>query len=161
MRNAKGFTLIELLVVIAIIGVLSSVVLASLTAARNRANDAKRVQDLRQVQRALEVFASDNNGQYPSTGGGYRSQCTSWGGHTPQNVVPGLSPTYISRLPADPQMDVSGGTCCYLYISDGRDYGFMAFNCPTANYPSVQSMRTPLYRVWGVWTPGAASQSWI
>jgi len=56
LKNNKGFTLIELLVVIAIIGLLSSVVLASLNSARSKARDAKRVSDLRAVALALNLY---------------------------------------------------------------------------------------------------------
>ena len=62
----KGFTLIELLVVIAIIGILSSVVLASLNTARLKARDAKRILDVKQLQNALQLYSEDNNGGYPS-----------------------------------------------------------------------------------------------
>ncbi|PIS13297.1 MAG: prepilin-type cleavage/methylation domain-containing protein, partial [Candidatus Tagabacteria bacterium CG09_land_8_20_14_0_10_41_14] len=55
-KNKKGFTLIELLVVIAIIGILSSVVLASLNSARKKARDARRVADIKQIQLALEMY---------------------------------------------------------------------------------------------------------
>lgn len=61
----RGFTLIELLVVIAIIGVLSSVVLASLGSARGRANDAKIRSDLRQISTALALYY-DKYGTYPA-----------------------------------------------------------------------------------------------
>lgn len=61
----RGFTLIELLVVIAIIGILSSVVLASLNDARLKSRDAKRIADIKQIQLALELYFDSNNA-YPA-----------------------------------------------------------------------------------------------
>ena len=55
-KASRGFTLIELLVVIAIIGILSSVVLASLNSARTKARDTRRVSDMKQIQIALELY---------------------------------------------------------------------------------------------------------
>lgn len=159
----RGFTLIELLVVIAIIGLLSSVVLASLTSARSKANDAKRVSDLHQIQNALESYASDHTGSYPSTSGSWRSQCSAAGSYAPQNLAPGLVPSYIAQYPSDPQMNTSAGTCCYYYVSDGTDYDAMDFNCSTANTSNtaLSSLKDPIYTsAWSVRTTGAAAKGW-
>ena len=65
-KTKRGFTLIELLVVIGIIGILSSVILASLSFARQKSRDGKRVAEITQMTRALEIFY-DSNQRYPST----------------------------------------------------------------------------------------------
>ncbi|MEI8062249.1 MAG: type II secretion system protein [bacterium] len=60
----KGFTLIELLVVIAIIGILSSVVLASLTTARTKGQDAAVQQQLASMRAQAELYSTANGNQY-------------------------------------------------------------------------------------------------
>src|SRR3989338_4534821 len=91
----RGFTLIELLVVIAIIGILSSIVLASLNSARKKGRDARRVSDIKQLQLALEL-SYDANSKYPLT----------------MVTATLVTPGYISSIPADP----SGGTAAYGYV---------------------------------------------
>jgi type IV pilus assembly protein PilA len=64
MKNNKGFTLIELLVVIAIIGILSSVVLASLTTARTRGQVASVQSQLSNMRAQAELYYSTNSNSY-------------------------------------------------------------------------------------------------
>lgn len=63
-RKNKGFTLIELLVVVAIISLLSSVVMASLSSARMKGRDSKKIQELKNVSLALNLYF-DKYGRYP------------------------------------------------------------------------------------------------
>ena len=60
----KGFTLIELLVVISIIGVLSTIAMTSVNAARKKARDAERLSDMSQILNALEIYRL-SYGHYP------------------------------------------------------------------------------------------------
>lgn len=106
-RN-KGFTLIELLVVISIIGILASVVLASLSTARVKAQDSKRISELIQLTNALELYRLDK-GTYPSANPTYVD-----------NIV-GLAPKYIPILPKDP---TNTGVSRYRYASDNFKLGY-------------------------------------
>jgi prepilin-type N-terminal cleavage/methylation domain-containing protein len=133
--NSRGFTLIELLVVIAIIGVLSSVVLASLSTARTKANDARRISDARQLVTALALAADANNGTFPSAPAakclGTTGSC--WGGAaTGDATLNALVQPFMARIPTDPTRS-SGKGDRYLYV--GPD-GLAAQFCNGVNNPS-------------------------
>lgn len=70
-RNQSGFTLIELLVVIVIIGILAAIALPNFIKARNKAREAEVKSNVHSIQLALERYATDNSGVYPTylTGG--------------------------------------------------------------------------------------------
>lgn len=92
-----GFTLIELLVVIAIIGILSSVVLASLNTARLKSRDARRISDMKQIQSALALYTDSNANTYPTT------------------LAALVTGGYISVIPNDP----AGSGITYKYAALG------------------------------------------
>ena len=161
MRSKSGFTLIELLVVIAIIGLLASVIMASLNNARAKARDARRLADLRQLQTALELYASDNNGGYPSTGGSssWHGNCSTYGSFGTTGAtgwIPNLAPSYISSLPLDPK-PISTDKC-YLYTSDGIDFMLLAHKTTETFTPATNPAPRPIVpgdSSLAFYTPGA------
>lgn len=60
-KNTKGFTLIELLIVIAIIGLLAGVVLASLSTAKLKGQEAAIIADMNQLATTLELENQDTS----------------------------------------------------------------------------------------------------
>lgn len=107
--NKKGFTLIELLVVIAIIGLLSTLAVVALGSARQKARDAKRVSDLKQVQTALELYYTDKNAYPAGTDlvlGGASAGCLDGVGFKASGCV---KPVYMGLIPKDP-MDTQSYT---------------------------------------------------
>lgn len=119
-QRKRGFTLIELLVVISIISLLSSVILAGLSNARVKARDVKRIQDLKQIQIALEMYRDDNGG-YPNTTAWVLSN-SNW--DTLKNF---LVPKYISKLPTDP-INNTGGNSPWGGTDDVYSYAYMSGN---------------------------------
>ena len=54
--SKKGFTLIELLVVIAIIGILSGLIIVSMSGAQNSAKDARIKEDMDQMKSVASIY---------------------------------------------------------------------------------------------------------
>ena len=120
-RGVTGFTLIELLVVIAIIGILASVVLASLNSARLKSRDARRISDVKQLQLALELYFNDNATYVRD---GYSA------------LAAALVPNQIPSIPQDPL----GATRTYVY--QGVDTG--GATCTLAEICSSYVLRAHL-----------------
>ncbi|MEI8339184.1 MAG: prepilin-type N-terminal cleavage/methylation domain-containing protein [bacterium] len=65
-KSTAGFTLVEMVVVIAIIGIMTTIVVSSISGNKSRARDDKRVGDIKNMQLALEFFYLKNK-TYPAT----------------------------------------------------------------------------------------------
>jgi prepilin-type N-terminal cleavage/methylation domain-containing protein len=109
MTLKRGFTLIELLVVIAIIGLLATIIMASLGSARQKGRDGQRIANIKTIQTALDLFYNDHL-------------------YYPTNIYAtsgSLSPNYLSVVPTDPGAGVAPTTCastpalagCYSYAA--------------------------------------------
>lgn len=118
-----GFTLIELLVVMAILGLLALVGLGSYQTTQIKARDARRKNDLNQLQKALEMYNNDKRtypltADFPGSGGAWRDAS---------------GELYIKEVPADPKYGN------YFYESDGQYYKI---------YARLENIKDPAFHIY-------------
>lgn len=155
-QGKKGFTLIELLVVIAIIGMLSSVVLASLNSARAKARDARKVADFRNIQNALHLFY-DTNGRMPNN---YNPCCGvgEGSGYYEQSMGELVTAGFLSAVPKSP----GGGTYYYYNYGEGNAVGAIMVTTLEAA-PNTTTGIPPSCRPWGAginWCDQSSSKAY-
>lgn len=110
MKNPKknGFTLIELLVVITIIGVLATLIMANFANIRERSRDVRRKSDLKQIQKALELYKESQ------TDGIHYPEISDW--ITLDSSLE--NGNYMKTVPVDP---VNSGDFIYTYNINATD----------------------------------------
>lgn len=163
-QEKRGFTLIELLVVISIIGLLSSVVLASLNEARTKARVAALKQELVQFRTLMELEFLDK-GSYV----GLNSQ-NNWA-NDPTHAYAGTcdqmyplgsgASTYIPQANAlcKSIVKISGGTYA-LYVYGGASvYSAQSWFGPTNLLYCVGSSGVTNGKAWGDGPSGPGSQA--
>ena len=154
MNLKKGFTLIELLVVVAIIGILASVVLASLTSARSKGKDAAVFAQLSNMRAQAELYYS-SNGNYG-------------GGTTAYTAATGLVATGVSILPA-------AATCGTAVAGDGAAtvgasifgqpasasglFGLISGACTSGAQAMKGQVDAAIATAWAVTAQGASSNA--
>ena len=117
MSNHKSFTLIELLVVISIIGVLSAIVMTSISSASSKARDSQRISEINQMRNVFEQYFYDDNFHYPVDDTGGSGFCMK----DNSSFLASLS-EYAPLIPEDPK---GGDWPCYRYYSDSEGTGYI------------------------------------
>ncbi len=110
--NSSAFTLIEILVVIAILAGLVAILLPNLMETRIRARDTRRKSDLKNIQKALELYKqSQTPNAYPDQ---FPAVCTAL---TDTNGV-----LFMQKMPSDPSTQCLHNYYYQRGLSDAQTY---------------------------------------
>ena len=121
MNKQKGFTLIELLVVIAIISILSSIVFASLSSSREKANNVTAKVQAKEIQKAIELSRLNSSSfSLPQNIDGSKTIKTIVEETGTSPLKEAIEEFYSGDIPDIPST-VGGGDNDYYYISNGSE----------------------------------------
>lgn len=110
-RHQTGFTIVELLIVIVVIGILAAITVVAYNGIQARANDAKRAQDIKTIQTALQAYDVQNSGlPRTHTPGSYTNGViyAGWDASVSPNWLAFLKPM-IGTVPVDPVNTIAAG----------------------------------------------------
>ncbi|MEA2701609.1 MAG: hypothetical protein QOE22_318 [Candidatus Parcubacteria bacterium] len=141
-KSKRAFTLIELLVVISIIGLLSSIVLASLNTARNKGRDAAIKLEMRELVNLFQSQYADTGSYGPLFSSGNAS---SWYGTVSECTSPVIPPTGTY---ATQQRDI-----CAALLRNESNCGLGATQCLYINYAQAPLNTNNHFTVMA-WLPG-------
>lgn len=132
--HPMGFTLIELLLVIGIIAILSGMVIAALSPARQlgSSRDAKRAADVNTIINAVYQYSIDHQGLLPATipSGTLRQICRTGAVDCDEVNLSVLTDTYLVSIPIDPRAPESGTGTSYFIRRDSN--GRLTITAPLA-----------------------------
>ena len=150
----KGFTIVELLIVIVVIAILAAITIVAYNGIQSRAKSAKVQQDIKSMQRLVELYKADN-GSYPTTGNTW-----SFSSSSPDGFIPSIVPTFASSLPRFTADSVVNGGHSYVYNSSGTEYKIIRLGQPSlssdeqALIPAAMKDQYLGSDRYGVWSPG-------
>lgn len=105
-QSIRGFTIVELLIVIVVIGILAVIVIVAYSGVTAKSQYATMRQDMTTIRKLLELYKVDH-GDYPNSANcvntsgetSYQSSWCGWDQGQGSSFIPGLVPTYASRIP--------------------------------------------------------------
>jgi|SRR6185437_12099680 len=164
--DKRGFTLIELMIAVAIIGIFASLFAQTLPFVEGRARDKRRIQDLENLQKIVEIYHADK-GFYPNASSGasfftyFSVNDASTGLYSPNQIgrtyIPDVIPNYYDQLPLDPLPGASVIPGCaalgyernIIYFSNGDHYKLvMQCSSETDDYDPDSRFYDPLRPDW-------------
>lgn len=117
----NGFTLIELLVAIAVLGLMASIVLFSVNSTRLSSRDARRLEDVNSLVKALAFFF-DNNNAYPVHDAQPGMECGDWDSGGDGVFVSALRVSgLVAKDVTDPSINNACGNYAYHKYAAGSE----------------------------------------